>query len=120
MVSRGRAARVMIAWTSGTEAVVREVDDGMRFVRWIAGPRMQVVISLNILQLGNSGEAMYRGGQDLGFLLAKIVLRGIADVCWCLNGRREVVWGDSRGGRRFWRSRTRRRRRWRRSEREMP
>jgi hypothetical protein len=30
----------MMAWTSGTEAVVKEVDDGIRFVRWIAGPKM--------------------------------------------------------------------------------
>ena len=33
MVSRGRSARVRIAWTSGTEEVVREVDEGIRFVR---------------------------------------------------------------------------------------
>jgi hypothetical protein len=38
MVSSGRAARVRIAWTRGTEGVVREVEEGMRFVRWIAGP----------------------------------------------------------------------------------
>jgi hypothetical protein len=33
MVSRGRFARVMIVWTSGTEVVIKEVDDGIRFVR---------------------------------------------------------------------------------------
>ena len=37
-VSRGRLARVRIAWTSGTDGDIREVDDGMRFVRWTAGP----------------------------------------------------------------------------------
>ena len=38
MVSSGRLARVRIAWTRGTEADVRDVDEGIRFVRWIAGP----------------------------------------------------------------------------------
>lgn len=37
-VSKGRLARVRRAWTSGTDGDVREVDDGMRFVRCIAGP----------------------------------------------------------------------------------
>lgn len=27
-----------IAWTSGMEGVVRDVEEGIRFVRWIAGP----------------------------------------------------------------------------------
>jgi hypothetical protein len=31
-------ACVRIAWTRRTEAFVKDVDDGMRFVRWIAGP----------------------------------------------------------------------------------
>lgn len=39
MVSRGRFARVRIAWTRRTEEFVKDVDDGMRFVRWTAGPR---------------------------------------------------------------------------------
>ena len=39
-VSRGRFARVKMAWTSGAEAVVKDVDDGIRFVRWIAGPKI--------------------------------------------------------------------------------
>ena len=38
IVSRGRAASVRILWTRGTEGVVRVVEEGMRFVRWIAGP----------------------------------------------------------------------------------
>lgn len=38
MVSRGRLARVSIAWTNGTEAVVSDVEEGIRFVRWTAGP----------------------------------------------------------------------------------
>jgi CelD/BcsL family acetyltransferase involved in cellulose biosynthesis len=42
MVSRERSARVRIAWTRGTEAFVKEVEDGMRFVRWIAGPRNNI------------------------------------------------------------------------------
>lgn len=33
MVSSGRAARVRIAWTRGTEAVVKEVEEGIRLVR---------------------------------------------------------------------------------------
>lgn len=37
-VSRGRLARVRRAWTSGTDGDIRDVDDGMRFVRCIAGP----------------------------------------------------------------------------------
>ena len=40
MVSRGRLARVRIAWTRGVEGRVREVAGGIRFVRWIAGPRL--------------------------------------------------------------------------------
>jgi hypothetical protein len=36
--SRGRLARVSIEWTSGTDGDVRDVDDGMRLVRWTAGP----------------------------------------------------------------------------------
>lgn len=39
MVSSGRLARVRIAWTRGTEGSVREVEEGIRFVRWMAGPR---------------------------------------------------------------------------------
>ena len=42
MISRGRFARVRIAWTRGTEAVVRDVDEGIRFVRWIAGPASNI------------------------------------------------------------------------------
>jgi hypothetical protein len=40
MVSSGREVRVRIAWTRGVEGVVREVEEGIRFVRWIAGPRL--------------------------------------------------------------------------------
>ena len=38
MISSGRLARVRIAWTSGTDGDVREVGEGIRFARWIAGP----------------------------------------------------------------------------------
>ena len=38
MVSRGREARVSRAWTREEEGGVRDVDMGMRFVRWMAGP----------------------------------------------------------------------------------
>lgn len=37
-VSSGRLARVRIAWARATDAGVREVEEGIRFVRWIAGP----------------------------------------------------------------------------------
>jgi hypothetical protein len=37
-ISMGKAARVRIAWTVAVEGVMREVEEGMRFVRWIAGP----------------------------------------------------------------------------------
>jgi hypothetical protein len=40
MVSTGGLARVRIAWTRGMEGVVREVEEGMRFVRCTAGPRV--------------------------------------------------------------------------------
>jgi len=38
MVSRGRLARESMPCASGTDGLVREVEDGMRFVRWVAGP----------------------------------------------------------------------------------
>lgn len=38
MVSRGRETRVRIAWMRGVEGSVRETEEGIRFVRWIAGP----------------------------------------------------------------------------------
>lgn len=37
-ISSGRSALVRIAWTTDTEGVAREVEEGIRFVRWIAGP----------------------------------------------------------------------------------
>lgn len=37
-VSRGRSARLRMAWTRGTEATDSEADEGMRLTRWIAGP----------------------------------------------------------------------------------
>lgn len=37
-VSVGRSARVRIAWMKVVEGVMREVEEGIRFVRWIAGP----------------------------------------------------------------------------------
>jgi hypothetical protein len=40
MVSRGSWALARIDWASGTKAVVKEVEDGMRFVRWVAGPNI--------------------------------------------------------------------------------
>jgi hypothetical protein len=43
MVSSGRSARVRIAWTRGTDGVVREVEEGIRFVRWMAGPRSRLI-----------------------------------------------------------------------------
>lgn len=49
----------------------------------------------------------YQGVQDLVFLLARTGPRETAAVCLC---SREVEWADSIGGRRFLRSRTRRRR----------
>ncbi len=42
IVSRGRSARVRIAWTSGTKGFVKEVEEGIRFVRWIAGPACNI------------------------------------------------------------------------------
>jgi len=33
MVSRGREARVRIAWMRGVEGSVRETEEGIRFVR---------------------------------------------------------------------------------------
>jgi hypothetical protein len=51
-VSRGRLARVRIAWTSGADGVVRERDDGIRFVRWIDGPACAIYnISLSSVPL---------------------------------------------------------------------
>ena len=38
IVLSGRKARVRIAWMRGTEGVVKVVEEGMRFARWIAGP----------------------------------------------------------------------------------
>lgn len=38
-ISMGKSARVRIAWTVVLEGVMREVEEGMRLVRWIAGPR---------------------------------------------------------------------------------
>jgi len=38
MDSRGRLARLRIAWTRGTEGVAREAAAGMRLTRWMAGP----------------------------------------------------------------------------------
>jgi hypothetical protein len=45
-VSRGSLARARREWTSGTEAAVREVEEGMRFVKWVAGPNI-IFISLS-------------------------------------------------------------------------
>ena len=39
-VSRGSWARARMEWTSGTEDAVREVEDGMRFVRCVEGPNI--------------------------------------------------------------------------------
>lgn len=40
IVSKGSSARVRMEWTSGTDEVVREVEEGMRFVRCVAGPEI--------------------------------------------------------------------------------
>lgn len=37
-VSMGKSARLKIACTAGTEAVVSEADDGIRLTKWMAGP----------------------------------------------------------------------------------
>lgn len=37
-ISIGNSALERIAWTNGTEGAVREVEEGIRFVRWVAGP----------------------------------------------------------------------------------
>lgn len=37
-VSSGRLARVRRACTCGIEAYVRHADEGIKLVRWIAGP----------------------------------------------------------------------------------
>jgi len=46
MVLSGRSARESRLCTSGTEGLVREVEEGMRFVRWVAGPARDISLSL--------------------------------------------------------------------------
>lgn len=44
-VSSGRAARVSSAWMCVVEGARREREGGMRFVRWIAGPVIYVLLA---------------------------------------------------------------------------
>ena len=47
IVSSGRLARDSMLCTSGTEELVREVEEGMRFVRWVAAPAGYISLSSN-------------------------------------------------------------------------
>lgn len=45
IVSRGSAARVMMACTRGMEGAVMDADGGWRLARWTAGPACKIVVS---------------------------------------------------------------------------
>lgn len=84
-----------IAWTSGTEGVVRDVEEGIKFVRWIAGPGKKKKIGISLYARITGKDRLKSGERDLPRRSGSRISEGekVSGDCW-----RELVREWERGG----------------------